>query len=132
MCFRSDINDFTSDNIRRLPDSPIQNGTNSILSFYAVLPSGSGSLPGSVLATIFTSNQDRILSVESQLEKPIESISSSERPVLTPQQRQNTVPLRIFDLTPEKVSLLSDLYLYIFLYMTSFLSYHGKTKFMSN
>ena len=107
MCFRSDLNGFTSDHIRRLPNSPSPNGTNSILSFYAILPSGSGSLPRSVLATIFTANQDRILSLESQLDDPSESISSSQRTVLTPEQTQNAVPLRIFDITPEKVSLLS-------------------------
>ena len=108
MRFRSDVNGFTSDHIERLPDSPTQNGTNSILSFYAILPSGSGSLSKSALATIFTSNQDRILAVESELENPGDSISSDEKPVLTPEQTRNTVPLIIFHILPEKVSLSSD------------------------
>ena len=102
------MNGFTSDHIERLPDSPTQNGTNSILSFYAILPSGSGSLSKSVLATIFTSNQDRILAVESELQNPGDSISNDEKPVLTPEQTRNTVPLMIFHILPEKVSLSSD------------------------
>ncbi|CAB4025742.1 Hypothetical predicted protein [Paramuricea clavata] len=82
----ADVNGLTADHIRRLPNSPTQNGTDSILSFYAVLPSSNGSLPSSVLATIFTSQQDNILSVNSELEDPGESISSSETPALTPTQ----------------------------------------------
>ena len=102
--FSADVNGFTSDHIRRLPNSPRQNGTDSTLSFYAVLPSGSGSLPKSVLATIFTSQQDSILSVNSELEKPSESISSSETPALTPAQTQNTVAITIFNFKSGKVS----------------------------
>jgi hypothetical protein len=99
--FSADVNGFTSDHIRRLPNSPTQNGTDSILSFYAVLPSGSGSLPSTVLATIFTSQQDKILSVDSELEDPGDSIST---PALTPTQTQNRVAIIIFNLKPGKVS----------------------------
>jgi hypothetical protein len=102
--FSADVNGFTSDHIRKLPNSPRQNGTDSILSFYAVLPSGSGSLPRSVLATIFTSQQDSILSVNSELENPSESISSGETPALTLAQTQNTVAITIFNFKSGKVS----------------------------
>ncbi|CAB3993946.1 Hypothetical predicted protein [Paramuricea clavata] len=102
----ADVNGFTSDHIRRLPNSPTQNGTDSILSFYAVLPSGSGSLPSSVLATIFTSQQDNILSVNSELENPGESISSSQTPALTPTQTQNIVAITIFNFKSAKVNTL--------------------------
>ncbi len=102
--FSADVNGFTLDNIRRLPNSPTQNGTNSILSFYAVLPSGSGSLAQSVLATIFTTQQEMILSLNSELENPGESISSSETPVLTAQQTQNRVPITIFNFQAGQVS----------------------------
>ena len=98
------MNGFTSDHIRRLPNSPTQNGNDSILSFYAVLPSSNGSLPSSVLATIFTSQQDNILSVNSELEDPGESISSSETPPLTSTQTQNRVAITIFKLKSGKVS----------------------------
>ncbi|CAB4026846.1 Hypothetical predicted protein, partial [Paramuricea clavata] len=94
----ADLNGFTSDHIRRLPNSPTQNGTDSILSFYALLPSGSGLLPTSVLATIFTSHQDKILSgVDSELEEPGVSIASTETPALTSTQTQNIVPIIIFN-----------------------------------
>jgi hypothetical protein len=102
--FSADVNGFTSDHIRRLPNSPRQNGTDSILSFYAVLPSGSGSLPSSVLATIFTQQQDNILSVNSELENPGESISISLTPALTAAQNQNIVAVIIFNFEPVKVS----------------------------
>ena len=103
--FSADLNGFTSDHIRRLPNSPTQNGTDSILSFYALLPSGSGLLPSSVLATIFTSHQDKILSgVDSELQQPRISIASTETPALTPTQTQNIVLIIIFNFRPGKVS----------------------------
>ena len=103
--FSADLNGFTSDLIRRLPNSPTQSGTDSILSFYALLPSGSGLLPSSVLATIFTSHQDKILSgVDSELQQPIISIASTETPALTPTQTQNIVLIIIFNFRSGKVS----------------------------
>ncbi|XP_028408014.1 uncharacterized protein LOC114530617 [Dendronephthya gigantea] len=100
-------NAFTADNIQRLPDSPTQNGTDSILSFYATLPpDGSGSLPKSVLATIFTSEQEDILSLDSELENPDESVPSSETPVLTTPQRDNLVPITIFNFKRAKFTTL--------------------------
>ena len=103
--FSAELNGFTYDHIRRLPNSPTQNGTDSILSFYALLPSGSGLLPSSVLATIFTSHQDKILSgVDSELQEPGVSIASTETPALTPTQTQNIVLIIIFNFRSGKVS----------------------------
>ena len=101
---RADVNGFTADDIRRLPGSPMQDGNDSILSFYAALPSGSGSLARSVLATIFTTQQEKILSLNSELQNANDSISSSETPVLSTEQNQNKVPITIFNFEPKKVS----------------------------
>ena len=98
-------NNFTAEHIKRLPNTPRQNGSNSILSFYASLPSGRGALPTDVLATIFVTEQDNILPfVDSELENARASLPSSETPILTTAQTNNLVSITIFNFKPMKVS----------------------------
>lgn len=101
--FRAVSDNFTANHIERLPNTPRQNGTNSILSFYAVLPSGSNSLSKSVLATIFVTEQDDIFSLNSELEYPGISVPSSETPILTPAQTNNSVSVTILNFKRTKV-----------------------------
>ena len=103
--FSADVNGFTSANILRLPGSPTQDGANSILSFYATLPSSGGTLARSVLATIFTEQQEKILSADSELQNANEGISSSQTQNLTSDQNANKVPITILNFESKKVSL---------------------------
>lgn len=107
--FRNDLNGLTSVNIQRLQDSPRQNGSNSILSFYASLPSGNGSVPRNVLATIFVQRREQILSVPSVLEDASQSISPAN---LTTEQTGNKVPISLINLPLSRVSKTQGVYDY--------------------
>ena len=103
--FSDDLNSLTSANIQRLPGSPSQNGTNSILKFYAQLTSGRV-IPKTILATIFVERREKIFSLDSSLEDFTESFTSDET-VLTPEQQNNTVPIAIINFLLSKVSVTS-------------------------
>ncbi|CAB4041402.1 Hypothetical predicted protein, partial [Paramuricea clavata] len=105
----NDLKIFASDHIQRLRNSPRQNGTNSILLFYATLPSGNGTVPRSILATIFVKQQERIFSVDSLLENSKESVASGERQVLTLAQNLNTVPIALINFPVAKFTSLEEL-----------------------
>ncbi|XP_028416182.1 uncharacterized protein LOC114539806 [Dendronephthya gigantea] len=91
---QDDLKNFTSKNIRRLPGSPEQDGPNSILKFYATLPGGKGTVPKSVLATVFVEQQNNIFSVDSELQNQEQSIGAEQR-VLSPAQKRNNVTLSL-------------------------------------
>ena len=102
--FRYDLNELTSGHIQLLPDSPTQNGSDSILTFYAALPSGN-IIPKHILGTIFVNQQENILAIESMVQDLDEILApSGEREILTTQQRENRVPILIFNFPVTKVS----------------------------
>lgn len=100
----ADLNGITAEHIRLIPNSPTQVGGNSNLSFYAVLPVSGGSLPKSILQTIFTDRRGEILSVESQPENPRDSLSAVATPDLTPAQNESKVPITIMNFLSNRVS----------------------------
>ena len=102
--FRYDLNELTSGHIQLLPESPTQNGSDSILTFYAALPSGN-IIPKHILGTIFVNQQENILAIESMVQDLDEILApTDEREILTTQQRENRVPILIFNFPATKVS----------------------------
>ena len=98
---QNDLNSLTYENIQRLPNSPTQNGNDSILKFYASLPSGM-IIPKSILATIFVEKQNQILfSLGGTLENFTEIFSPDEIN-LTSQQKENAVPILILNFPVSK------------------------------
>jgi hypothetical protein len=78
---------------------------NSTLSFYATLPSSGRTIPGYITATVFLVQHDKIFfSVDGVLENQIDSVTSGESQVLSPQQNQNKVPIVLTDFLIFKVS----------------------------
>ena len=103
--FRYDLNELTPGHIQLLPDSPTQNDNDSILTFYAALPSGN-IIPKHILGTIFVNQQDNILAIESMVQDLDEILAPpDEREILTTQQRENRVPILIFNFPATKVSM---------------------------
>ena len=103
--FRYDLNALTPGLIQLLPDSPTQNGNDSILTFYAALPSGN-IIPKHILGTIFVNQQDNILAIESIVQDLDEIFAPpGEREILTTQQRENRVPILIINFPVTKVSM---------------------------
>ena len=102
--FRYDLNALTPGYIHLLPNSPTQNGSDSILTFYAALPSGN-IIPKHILGTIFVNQQENILAIEIIVQDVDEIFAPpGEREILTPQQRENRVPILIINFRVEKVS----------------------------
>ena len=103
--FRYDLNELTPGHIQLLPNSPAQNGNDSILTFYAVLSSGN-IIPKHILGTIFVNQQENILAIESMVQDLDEIFApSGDRKILTVQQRENTVPILISNFPATKVSM---------------------------
>ena len=102
--FRYDLNALTPGHIQLLPNSPTQNGSDSVLTFYAALPSGN-IIPKHILGTIFVNQQENVLSIESMVQDLDEIFAPpGERETLTTQQRENRVPILIFNFPVTKVS----------------------------
>ena len=102
--FRNDLNNLTSSNIQLLPNSPTQNGSDSILTFYAILASGA-TIPKHILGTIFSKQQERILSLPIVVEDLNDILLAVGETVnLTVQQRANSVPLSLKNIPRERVS----------------------------
>ena len=102
--FRYDLNELTPGHIQLLPDSPAQNGSDSILTFYAALPSGN-IIPKHILGTIFVNQQENILAIESMVQDLDEILAPpGEREILPTQQRENRVPILIINFPVTKVS----------------------------
>ena len=93
-------------NVQTSPNSPTQNGPDSFLELFASLPNG-GTIPKSILATIFVEKQNEILSLDSQLEDFTDSFTTDER-MLTPEQQQNAVPISILNFPVARVSVASS------------------------
>ena len=82
---RSDqLNGINFLNVQTLPESPTQNGTDAILSFFVNLPSGT--MPLDLLTTVFTSS-DPVIIAQRNLLIP------SPNPDLTDDQLKNFVKL---------------------------------------
>ena len=102
--FRYDLNALTPGHIQLLPNSPTQNDSDSILTFYAALPSGN-IIPKHILGTIFVNQQENILAIENMVQDLDEILApSGEREILTTQQRENRVPILIINFPVTKVS----------------------------
>ena len=102
--FRYDLNALTPGHIQLLPNSPTQNGSDAILTFYAALPSGN-IIPKHILGTIFVNQQENILAIKSMVQDLDEIFAPpGERRTLTTQQRENRVPILIFYFPVTKVS----------------------------
>ena len=102
--FRYDLNTLTPGHIQLLPNSPTQNGSDSILTFYAALPSGN-IIPKHILGTIFVNQQENVLAIESMVQDLDEIFAPpGEREIVTTQQRENRVPILIFNFPVTKVS----------------------------
>ena len=107
--FRYDLNELTPGHVQLLPNSPAQNGSDSILTFYAVLPSGN-IIPKHILGTIFVNQQENILVIESMVQDVDEIFAPlGDREILTVQQRENRVPILILYFPATKVSVQSNL-----------------------
>ena len=102
--FRYNLNALTPGHIQLLQNSPTQNGGDSILMFYAALPSGN-IIPKHILGTIFVNQQENILAIENMVQDLGEILASpGERETLTVRQRENRVPILIIDFPFTKVS----------------------------
>ena len=101
--YSDELDRLTPDNITRHPNSPTQNGSDSILSFYAVLYSGR-TLSRSILASIFAAKQEEIFSLDSVLENQEDTVPPSERPVPNAQQDENRVAIALINFPVRKVS----------------------------
>ena len=102
--FRYDLNALTPGHIQLLPNSPTQNGSDSILTFYAALPSGN-IIPKHILGTIFVNRQENILAIENMVQDLDEIFAPpGDREILTVQQRENRVPILILYFPATKVS----------------------------
>ena len=93
--FREDLAGLKYTNIEILPNSPSQNGSDALLSFYVDLPGGSGTLRKDVLEAILSTEKNNILSQPSTIitTSPIDSGSTSDQ----------LVQLTIRDFTPDQV-----------------------------
>ena len=101
--FRYDLNELTPGHIHLLPNSPTQHGSDSILTFYAALPSGN-IIPKHILGTVFVNQQENILTIESMVQDLNEIFApTGEREILTTQQRENRVPILIISFPITKV-----------------------------
>ena len=106
---RNDLNNLTSSNIHLLPDSPTQDGNDSILVFYAEFLSGRILLKH-ILGTIFVKQQEQILSLPSELQDLDDILApAGERENLTVQQRESGVPISLLNLPVTRVSVKSKL-----------------------
>ena len=87
-----------------MPDYPIQNGTDAILSFFANINNEAVILKH-ILGTIFIKQQETILTIESAVQDLREILAPGPSETLTDQQRRNEVPLSLVNFLREKVSL---------------------------
>ena len=87
-----------------MPDYPIQNGSDAILSFFVNITNG-GVILKHVLGTIFIKQQETILTIESTVQDLRGILAPGPSETLTDQQRRNEVPLSLVNFLREKVSL---------------------------
>ncbi|CAB4003023.1 Hypothetical predicted protein, partial [Paramuricea clavata] len=90
---RDQLNDIDFLNIQILPNSPTQDGEDSILSFFVYLPGGA-TMSSDLLNTIYTSSPN-VISQPSVL-----NTTMSQNPVLTADQTVNLVQLTVNGLYP--------------------------------
>ncbi|CAB4029120.1 Hypothetical predicted protein, partial [Paramuricea clavata] len=90
---RDQLNDIDFLNIQILPNSPTQDGEDSILSFFVYLPGGA-TMSSDLLNTIYTSSPN-VISQPSVL-----NTTMSQNPVLTADQTVNLVQLTVNGLNP--------------------------------
>ena len=68
------------------------------------MPSGRGTIPRYIIATVFLAQHDKIFSVDSALENQIYSVTSGESQVLSSEQNQNRVAILLIGFPIAKVS----------------------------
>ena len=102
--FRNQLSEISFLNVRTLPDYPIQNGSDVILSFFVNINNGAVILKH-ILGTIFIKQQETILTVGSTVQDQREILTPGGRENLTEQQRRNEVPLSLMNFVREEVSL---------------------------
>ena len=106
--FRNQLSKISFLNVQTLPDYPIQNGSDAILSFFVNINNGSVILKH-ILGTIFIKQQETILTIESTVQDQREILAPGGRENLTDQQRRNEVPLSLMNFMLEEVSLYCEL-----------------------
>ena len=87
-----------------MPDYPIQNGSDAVLSFFVNITNG-GVILKHILGTIFIKQQETILTIESTVQDLRSILAPGPSETLTDQQRRNEVPLSLVNFLREKVSL---------------------------
>ena len=104
--FRYDLNHLTPGHVQLLPNSPAQQfDGDSILTFYAILPSGN-IIPKHILGTIFVNQQENILANEITVQNLTEIYAPvSKRENLTIQQHENRVAILLLNFRASRVSM---------------------------
>ena len=97
MNYRDQLGDIDFQNIQILPDSPTQDGDDSILSFFVNLPGGA-TMPSDILNIIYSSSPNVIS------QPTVLNTTMSQNPVLTEGQSDNLVPLIVNGRDPTQVS----------------------------
>ncbi|CAB4045274.1 Hypothetical predicted protein, partial [Paramuricea clavata] len=90
---RNQLNEIDFQNIQILPNSPTQDGDDSVLSFFVNLPFGA-TMPSDLLNTIYSISPN-VISQPNVL-----NTTMSANPDLTPDQTENLVPLTVTGLNP--------------------------------
>ena len=94
--YRDQLNEIDFQNIQILPNSPTQDGDDSILSFFVNLPSGA-TMPSDLLNAIYSSSPNVIS------QRNVLNTTMSQNPVLTADQTENLVQLTVNGLDPTQV-----------------------------
>ena len=92
--FRYDLNALTPGHIQLPPNSPMQNDSNTILTFYAALRSGK-IIPKHILGTIYIKQQENILTKENIILELDDILAPDGRQNLTRQQSANLVQISL-------------------------------------
>lgn len=104
--FRYDLNALTPGHIQLPPNSPMQNGSDTILTFYATLRSGK-IIPKHILGTIYIKQQENILTNENIILELDDILAPDGRQSLTLQQSANLVQISLKRFPIAKVTTVS-------------------------
>ena len=103
MFFRDQLSKISFLDVQTLPEYPIQDSDDAILSFFVSLTRGAV-IPKHILGTIFIKQQETILTLESTVEDLREIFAGGVRVNLTDQQRMNEVLISLVNVSFAKVS----------------------------
>ena len=101
--FRYDLNALTPGHIQLPPNSPMQNGSDTILTFYAALRSGK-IIPKHILGTIYIKQQENILTNENIILELDDILAPDGRQSLTLEQSTNLVQISLIRFPVAKVT----------------------------